>query len=235
MYRRRQIQPISLLIFFTLIPTMSAAWWSLALPSFQFWSSPQTIQEPFCSSLTFLTAEQRAYCQNNPKIFSIITRSLRLAIEECQYQFRNQRWNCSIFNQSEIFGKLSMRKTPETAFIYALTSASVMHSVAKACAKGELSECGCEKNQISTSSLSSSSSSSPLPSNVALRSRILSKTTISSSTALPSINDGFEWGGCSDDLKFGRNVSQSFVDEQESSITRRRIVRMVNLHNNEAG
>lgn len=82
---------------------------SLALPSFQFWSSPQTIQEPFCSSLTFLTAEQRAYCQNNPKIFSIITRSLRLAIEECQYQFRNQRWNCSIFNQSEIFGKLSMR------------------------------------------------------------------------------------------------------------------------------
>lgn len=109
-----------------------------------------------------------------------------------------------------------------------------MHSVAKACAKGELSECGCEKNQISAPSLSSSSSS-PLPSNVALRSRILSKTTISSSTALPSINDGFEWGGCSDDLKFGRNVSQSFVDEQESSITRRRIVRMVNLHNNEAG
>ena len=82
---------------------------SLALPTFQFWSSPQTIQEPFCSSLSFLTAEQRTYCQNNPKIFSIITRSLRLAIEECQYQFRNQRWNCSIFNQSDIFGKLSLR------------------------------------------------------------------------------------------------------------------------------
>ena len=48
-------------------------------------------------------------------------------------------------------------------------------------------------------------------------------------------NDGFEWGGCSDDLKFGRNVSISFIDRQEMLITRRRIVRMVNLHNNEAG
>jgi len=56
-----------------------------------------------------------------------------------------------------------------------------------------------------------------------------------SSTPSPPINDGFEWGGCSDDLKFGRNISTSFIDEQESFVTRRRIVRMVNLHNNEAG
>ena len=66
-------------------------------------------QEPFCSSLTFLTIEQRYYCQTNPKIFAIINRSLRQAIEECQYQFRNQRWNCSIFNQSDVFGKLVLR------------------------------------------------------------------------------------------------------------------------------
>lgn len=83
---------------------------SLALPSFQLWSSSRTpVQEPFCSSLLFLTAEQRSYCQTNPKIFTIINRSLRLAIEECQYQFRNQRWNCSIFNQSDVFGKLVLR------------------------------------------------------------------------------------------------------------------------------
>lgn len=79
------------------------------MPSFQLWSSSQTDQEPFCSSLTFLTIEQRYLCQTNPKIFAIISRSLRQAIEECQYQFRNQRWNCSIFNQSDVFGKLILR------------------------------------------------------------------------------------------------------------------------------
>jgi hypothetical protein len=126
---------------------------------------------------------------------------------------------------------LQCLETPETAFIYALTSASVMHSIAKACAKGELTECGCDKTA---------------PTSAGLRSRVLMRTPSSStssmfnvpvpsSTVVPSSQDGFEWGGCSDDLKFGRNVSQSFIDEQELSITRRRIVRMVNLHNNEAG
>jgi len=226
-----------LLIFLTIIQTSSAFWWSLGLPSFQLWSSTQNDQESFCSSLTFLTTEQRYYCQINPKIFSIISRSLRQAIEECQYQFRNQRWNCSIFNQSDVFGKIVLRKTPETAFIYALTSASVMHSIAKACAKGELTECGCDKSHPP-----SFSSPSSIRSRAMLKYQISSTPSMSislfpstSSSSLLQSNDGFEWGGCSDDLKFGRNISTTFIDEQESYITRRRIVRMVNLHNNEAG
>jgi hypothetical protein len=106
----------------------------------------------------------------------------------------------------------SFLETPETAFVYALTSAAVMHNIAKACAKGELTECGCDKSQ---------STSRPT--------RMMPKSPPT------TITDGFEWGGCSDDLKFGRNVSMSFIDRQEMFITRRRIVRMVNLHNNEAG
>ncbi|CAF4738789.1 unnamed protein product [Rotaria sp. Silwood2] len=102
-------QQLYFIIFIIIIQITSASWWSLGLPSFQLWSSTQKNQEPFCSSLTFLTAEQRYYCQTNSKIFSIISRSLRQAIEECQYQFRNQRWNCSIFNQSDVFGKLVLR------------------------------------------------------------------------------------------------------------------------------
>ncbi|CAF4008620.1 unnamed protein product, partial [Rotaria sp. Silwood1] len=77
--------------------------------------------------------------------------------------------------------------TPETAFIYALTSAAIMHSIAKACSKGELIECGCDKSQP----------------------KLSTNTTITPSL---SLNDGFEWGGCSDDLKFGRKISMSFID-----------------------
>ncbi len=86
-----------------------------------------------------------------------------------------------------------------------------MHNIAKACSKGELTDCGCDKSQPT------------------IRPRTMLKPQSNSTT------DGFEWGGCSDDLKFGRNVSMSFIDKQETVITKRRIVQMVNLHNNEAG
>jgi hypothetical protein len=108
-----------------------------------------------------------------------------------------------------------------------------MHSIAKACAKGELTECGCDKSQPP------SSSSSVMRTRAMLKYQISSTPSMSislfSSTPSPQSTDGFEWGGCSDDLKFGRNISTSFIDGQESFVTRRRIVRMVNLHNNEAG
>ncbi|CAF3648647.1 unnamed protein product [Rotaria socialis] len=215
-------------IFITTIKITSAFWWSLGLPSFKLWSSQPAAnqlleKDQFCSSLKFLTPEQRSLCQTNPKIFSIIHRSLRLAIDECQYQFRNQRWNCSLFNQPEILGKLILRKTPETAFMYALTSAAVMHNIAKACSKGELRECGCDKSQpkVSTDAMVKyQSTTTKPPTNAALS---------------PMSSDGFEWGGCSDDLKFGRNISVSFIDRQELFMTPRRIVSLVNLHNNEAG
>ena len=110
-----------------------------------------------------------------------------------------------------------------------------MHSIAKACAKGELTECGCDKSHPP----SSPSSPSAIRSRAMLKYQLTSTPSMSialfPSTPTPQANDGFEWGGCSDDLKFGRNVSTSFIDGQESFITRRRIVRMVNLHNNEAG
>ena len=103
-------------IFLTFIQYSYAFWWSLSLPSFQTINQSSN-QKQFCLSLTFLTIEQRLYCQTNPKIFAIINRSLRLAIDECQYQFRNQRWNCSLFNQLDSYGKLILRSKFKYIFI----------------------------------------------------------------------------------------------------------------------
>ena len=67
--------------------------------------------EEFCSALTFLTAAQREFCATNSQIFSIIHRSLRSALDECRYQFRHSRWNCSIFDRSSDVGKLVLKSS----------------------------------------------------------------------------------------------------------------------------
>ncbi|CAF0776669.1 unnamed protein product [Didymodactylos carnosus] len=207
---------------------------SLGLPAFQLWSlqQPSFEHQQFCYSLTFLSNEQKHYCHTNPKMMRVISRGVAMAIDECQYQFRNQRWNCTIFNSSEVFGKIVLRKTPETAFIYALTSAAVVHAVGKACAKGELSQCGCDKQQQQTQINQQRQQRMPL---LPIKQSTISSQTLT--TDLYSENSesvGWEWGGCSHDIKYGRNVSKTFVDGQES-INKRKIVRIVNIHNNEAG
>lgn len=84
----------------------------------------------------------------------------------------------------------------ETAFIYAITSAAVTHSVARACAEGSIYSCSCDYN-----------------------------------LKQPSGKD-WEWGGCSDNAKFGHKFSRKFVDVLEKG---RDFRYMMNLHNNEAG
>jgi hypothetical protein len=84
----------------------------------------------------------------------------------------------------------------ETAFIYAITSAAVTHSIARACAEGSIYTCSCDYN-----------------------------------LKQPSGKD-WEWGGCSDNAKYGHRFSRKFVDVLEKG---RDFRYMMNLHNNEAG
>ena len=84
----------------------------------------------------------------------------------------------------------------ETAFVYAITSAGVVHEVTRACSRGELRDCECDKSRRGTS------------------------------------EEGFQWGGCSDNIAYGLKFAKLFVDSGE----RERDVRAkMNLHNNLAG
>ncbi|KAI5704841.1 hypothetical protein M8J76_005588 [Diaphorina citri] len=97
----------------------------------------------------------------------------------------------------------------ETAFIYAITSAAVTHTVARSCAEGSIESCTCDYSHQS-------------------KGQRPTKTTLNN---VAGVRD-WEWGGCSDNIGFGFKFSREFVDTGERG---RSLREKMNLHNNEAG
>ncbi|KAK6016964.1 wnt family protein, partial [Ostertagia ostertagi] len=56
--------------------------------------------------------------------------------------FSNQVWNCTLTTPGVGTTPLKIA-SKESAFVYAIASAGVSHSLAKACAKGLIEDCGC--------------------------------------------------------------------------------------------
>lgn len=70
-------------------------------------SSLSTIQIPeTCDSLVGLVKRQRKICRKNIEIMDSVKNGANNAILECQYQFRNRRWNCSMVETRNIFGNV---------------------------------------------------------------------------------------------------------------------------------
>lgn len=98
-------------------------------------------------SLQPLTRKQRRIVVKNRGTIIAIAKGARMAINECQYQFRNRKWNCPTSDDSHggsVFGKILLKGCRETAFIYSITSAAVTHQVARACAEGVIYTCTCD-------------------------------------------------------------------------------------------
>ncbi len=58
-----------------------------------------------CNKIPGLAPRQRAICQSRPDAIIIIGEGAQLGINECQYQFRYGRWNCSALGERTVFGK----------------------------------------------------------------------------------------------------------------------------------
>lgn len=48
-----------------------------------------------CEQMT-LTRRQKRLCRREPGLAETLRESVRLSLLECRYQFRNERWNCSL-------------------------------------------------------------------------------------------------------------------------------------------
>lgn len=83
------------------------------------------------------------------------------------------------------------------------------HAIARACSEGAIDTCNCETHYRG-------------------RPQVFAN---GNNAAVASVRD-FEWGGCSDNIGFGFDISREFVDTGERGKTLRE---KMNLHNNEAG
>uniref|UniRef100_A0A8C3KWM5 Protein Wnt n=1 Tax=Chrysolophus pictus TaxID=9089 RepID=A0A8C3KWM5_CHRPC len=101
--------------------------------------------QPVCSQLPGLSPGQRKLCQLYQEHMVFIGEGARSAIKECQYQFRQRRWNCSTVDNTSVFGRVMKIGSRETAFTYAVSAAGVVNAISRACREGELSSCGCSR------------------------------------------------------------------------------------------
>ncbi|KAM8796305.1 protein Wnt-4 [Eudromia elegans] len=195
-------------------------------------------EEETCEKLKGLIQRQVQMCKRNLEVMDSVRRGAQLAIEECQYQFRNRRWNCSTLDTLPVFGKVVTQGTREAAFVYAISSAGVAFAVTRACSSGELDKCGCDRTVQGGSpqgehgalALSSPPASSPARAGDGSPRAF----PVLRGSRLPSAT-GFQWSGCSDNIAYGVAFSQSFVDVRERSKGASSNRALMNLHNNEAG
>ena len=82
---------------------------------------------------------------NEPQL--MLSRSVssgaKLAMTECSRQFEHDVWNCPM--TSFFVNKNRVENNKETAYIHAVVSAGVAHTISRNCSQGNLAQCGCQK------------------------------------------------------------------------------------------
>ena len=57
-----------------------------------------------CNQLHGLAKKQKKVCRRNADVMSAVKMGAARAINECQWQFRARRWNCSYVDANTVFG-----------------------------------------------------------------------------------------------------------------------------------
>ncbi|KAK0399422.1 hypothetical protein QR680_003039 [Steinernema hermaphroditum] len=97
-----------------------------------------------CANLSWLSPRQRELCVRNPSAVQAVIEGVHSAASVCQSQFNSDRWNCSIADSKAYETGLNVGSR-ESAYVVAISSGGVSHTIARACAKGTIGDCGCGK------------------------------------------------------------------------------------------
>ncbi|XP_029205863.1 protein Wnt-7b-like isoform X2 [Acropora muricata] len=101
-----------------------------------------------CSRIPGLSPKQKNICEEHPELINCIREGYQKGADECKFQFRKNRWNCSLLGQISAFDDRAIPGTKEAAFTQAITSAGVVYTISRACSMGNLSECHCDRKWI---------------------------------------------------------------------------------------
>ena len=107
--------------------------------------------------------------------------------------------------------QLLLAGSREAAFTYAIASAGAAHAITTACARGNISLCGCDIRHKPTAN----------------GKRSHDQQELESASQQP-----WKWGGCSADIDFGIKFARKFLDAREIERDDRSLM---NLHNNRVG
>ncbi|KAL0617949.1 Protein Wnt-2 [Plecturocebus cupreus] len=102
-----------------------------------------------CDNVPGLVSSQRQLCHRHPDVMRAIGLGVTEWTSECQYQFRQHRWNCNTLDRDHsLFGRVLLRSSRESAFVYAISSAGVVFAITRACSQGEVKSCSCDPKKM---------------------------------------------------------------------------------------
>ncbi|EYC11180.1 hypothetical protein Y032_0052g2274 [Ancylostoma ceylanicum] len=130
------------ILFRPALSLLDASWWS-SVAQLSTSLAGQSAR-PVCS-LRGLSPGQARICDLFKDHMPAVGQGAQTAIQECQYQFKSNRWNCSTPYGSGIVGPVHKLGTREAAFTYAILSAGVTHEIGRRCRQGLLASCGCSE------------------------------------------------------------------------------------------
>ncbi|XP_053673180.1 protein Wnt-2 [Anopheles nili] len=124
-----------------------AAVFFVLLVSFKIRTAKCFVSSVLCSRIPGLTQAQRQICSESSDAVLSLASGQVLGASECQKQFHGHRWNCTHVWNNDMFGQIVAIGSKEAAYTYGITSAGAVYSITAACAKGNITTCGCDTQQ----------------------------------------------------------------------------------------